>query len=108
DGPGAETAAGRARRRRGRARLRAATRAERGGGLRFGTEQQPDDALSLARSPGSRRCRGGPRRTRALTLSLLSFAAAAAVKEVALVFPLLVAVWEIARSERRLERIRPL
>lgn len=48
------------------------------------------------------------RRWRWLVFALASFGAAVAVKEVALVFPLLVAIWELARRERRWGRVRPL
>ncbi len=47
-------------------------------------------------------------RRRALLLALLAFAAAVATKEIALVFPLLVAIWEGTRSASRRTPLRPL
>ena len=49
-----------------------------------------------------------PSRRRHLALSLALFLAAAAVKEVALIFPLLVVVWELTRPEPRTRSARPL
>ncbi len=64
--------------------------------------------LGLLAHDGAATAHTDSERRRRILLSLTAFAAAVATKEVALVFPLLVALWEGARSERRFARIRPL